>query len=71
MESLSKQLARRLKALRGDMPQMHFAKKLGISGSSLNRMELGQQNVSLRTLERLCRRLKCRIGDLFEDEDKG
>ena len=58
-------MARKLKALRGGTPQYQFAKRLGISKSSLNRMEIGDQNVSLRTLERLCSRLKCDISDLF------
>ena len=45
-----------------------FARRLGISKSSLNRMEMGEQNVSLKTLERLCARLKCDIADLFPAE---
>ena len=65
MGNLATRLARRLRELRGDTPQVHFARKLGISKSSLNRMELGDQNVSLRSLETLCTRLRCDIADLF------
>jgi DNA-binding Xre family transcriptional regulator len=65
MGNLAKRLAKRLRELRGDAPQNQFARKLGISKSSLNRMEIGDQNVSLRTLERLCARLRCDIADLF------
>ena len=39
--------------------------KLRISNSSLNRMEQGEQNVSLKTLDVLCKRLKCDVADLF------
>jgi DNA-binding Xre family transcriptional regulator len=30
-------------------------------------MELGEQNVSLKTLEVLCKRLKCDVGELFSE----
>ncbi|MBI4584565.1 MAG: helix-turn-helix transcriptional regulator [Planctomycetes bacterium] len=65
MGNLANRLAKKLRDLRGDLPQVQFARRLGISKSSLNRMEIGDQNVSLRTLERLCARLKCDVGDLF------
>jgi len=32
-------------------------------------MEMGEQNVTLTTLERLLKRLKCRAGDIFDDRD--
>jgi transcriptional regulator with XRE-family HTH domain len=67
MDTLAIRLGRRLRELRGDDPQLQFAKKLGISKSSLNRMELGEQNVSLKTLDTLCRRLKVDVGELFAD----
>ena len=65
MGKLSNRLAKKLQELRGDTPQYLFARRLGISKSSLNRMELGDRNVSLSTLERLCARLKCDVSDLF------
>lgn len=68
MDTLSKRLGNRLKELRGDESQLQFCKKLGISKSSLNRMEEGIQNVSLKTLDTLCRRLKCDVGDLFSNQ---
>lgn len=67
MDTLAKRLGKRLQEIRGDQTQMKFARKLGISNSSLNRIELGEQNVSLKTLEKLCNRLKCDIGDLFSE----
>ena len=67
METLAIRLGKRLRELRGEEPQLQFAKKLGISKSSLNRMELGEQNVSLKTLDTLCRRLKRDVGELFAD----
>ena len=67
MKTLAERLGRRLRELRGEDSQLAFAKKLGISKSSLNRMEIGEQNVSLKTLDILCRRLKRDVGDLFAD----
>lgn len=65
-DALSIQLSRFLRARRGEMTLVQYARKLGISKSSLNRMEMGQQNVTLETLDTLCERLKCKVGDLFE-----
>ena len=44
-----------------------FARKIGISSSSLHRMEMGEQNVTLTTLERLLKRLKCNAADVFNN----
>jgi DNA-binding Xre family transcriptional regulator len=69
MCNLKERLAKTLKDLRGDQSQLQFAKKLGISHTSLNRIEMGEQNVTLATLELLCKRLKCRLGDLFPENE--
>jgi len=66
---LRKRLARGLARFRGEMSQNQFARTLGISNASLNRIENGIQNVSLATIETLCRRLKCDIGDLFPPDE--
>jgi DNA-binding Xre family transcriptional regulator len=62
---LQKKLARFLHQKRGGMSYPVFARKLGISSSSLHRMELGQQNVTLKTLEHLLKRLNCTLDDVF------
>jgi len=68
MSKLAIRLGRHLRDLRGKESQLQFAQRLGIASSSLNRMELGEQNVSLKTLERLCHRLKCDVSELFPKE---
>ena len=68
MGTLANRLAKRLRELRGNTPQYLFARKFGISKSSLNRLEIGTQNVSLRTIERICSRLKIDITELFARE---
>jgi transcriptional regulator with XRE-family HTH domain len=69
MGKLAQRLARRLRELRGERTLEEFARRLSVSKSSLGRMELGDQNVSLKTLERLCARLKCDVADLFAKEE--
>ena len=69
MGQLANRLAKRLRTLRGDLPQLKFSKKLGVSNATLNRMEIGIQNVTLDTLETLCLRLKCDVADLFPESD--
>ncbi len=64
--SMQRKLALFLRKKRGNLSYPAFARKLGISSSSLHRMEMGEQNVTLKTLEFLLKRLKCRAGDIFD-----
>lgn len=68
MEKLAIRLGQRLRELRGEQSQRAFARKLGISKSTLNRMEMGEQNVTLDTLDVLCTRLKCDVAGLFSGQ---
>jgi DNA-binding Xre family transcriptional regulator len=65
--SLQKQLGQFLRQRRGALTYPAFARKLGISSSSLHRMEMGEQNVTLNTLEHLLKRMKCKVTDIFSD----
>jgi DNA-binding Xre family transcriptional regulator len=56
-----------LRKRRGDLTFKQFSRKIGISDSTLHRMEMAEQNVTLKTLEQICSRLKCRVTDIFED----
>lgn len=67
---LRRRLARGMASLRGDVSQNTFARKAGVSGPTINRIENEVQNVSLNTLETLCIRLGCDIVDLFPSEQK-
>ena len=64
---LAKQLAQFLHKQRGDLTFQQFARKTGISDSTLHRLELAEQNITLDTLEQLCDRLKCPIAEIFKD----
>jgi len=54
-----------LRAQRG-MTQAQFAEKLGLTQKHLQKIELGQLNMTIRTLVRLADRLDAGIGELFE-----
>ena len=64
---LSSRLAENLRKRRGNLSQVAFARKLGISQATLNRIENVRQNVTLATLEQFTKVLKCDIEDLFKD----
>lgn len=64
--SLQKQLGKFLRTRRGEMSLPAFARKVGISSSSLHRMEMGEQNVTLKTLAHLLKRLHCSLSDVFD-----
>jgi len=65
---LRKRLARGIAQIRGDQSQNEFSRRAGVSGPTINRIENEIQNVSLDTIEKLCIRLKCDIGDLLPPE---
>jgi DNA-binding Xre family transcriptional regulator len=66
-KQLAKQLGTFLRKQRGNMTYAQFARKVGISDATLHRLEMGQQNVTLKTLEQLTQRLKCKVSDIFPD----
>ena len=65
---LGRRLAKALAQFRGERSQNQFAKRLGVSNATLNRIENQVQNVSLETLEKLCLALRCDIRELFPPE---
>src|SRR2546428_610307 len=65
--TLSDRLAGTLRGVRGrgGVSQLQMAKRLGVGRSTLNRLEAADQNVTIQTLEHLCRVLRCDVGELF------
>lgn len=63
----ARQLADVLRRMREEagLSQVEMAKRLGISQPTLNRLESARQNTTLKTLNQLCRALRCELGDLF------
>jgi len=66
-DRLAQQLAKFLRKRRGELTFKQFARKTGLSDSTLHRMEIAEQNVTLKSLEQICTRLKCKVSDIFED----
>ena len=64
-QTLDNQLAVFLRKRRGEMTFAAFARKLGITPSSLFRLENCQQSITLKTLQQLMERLKCSWADIF------
>ena len=64
-KSLDKQFGRFLRQQRGTTSYAVFAKKLGISASTLFRLENGDQSVTLGKLEDILKRLKTNVRDVL------
>jgi DNA-binding Xre family transcriptional regulator len=47
------------------LAHQQLARKTGLSDSTLPRLEMGDQNIALKTLEHLCDRFRCSISDIF------
>ncbi len=63
--TLEKKLAAFLKKQRGDQTFAAFSKKLGITASTLFRLEQCEQSVTLGRLQQIMDRLKCSLTDIF------
>lgn len=66
MPNFRKNLAKNIRERRGELTQMSFARKIGVDQASVNRIELGEQNVTIDTLQQICDRLKCSASDLLD-----
>ena len=66
-KSLDKQFGRFLRQRRGEASYAVFARQLGISASTLYRLETGEQSITLGKLEDLLRKLKVTIRDVFPE----
>jgi len=69
-ETLDQKLARFLRLQRGTMTFAQFSRKLGVSGSTLHRIENGQQSATLERLQQFLRALRCDYEDVFGDPSR-
>ena len=65
MVQLRQRLARFIREKRGEMPQRDFARKIGVAQSTIMRIENLDQNVTIDTLESLCKVFHADVADLF------
>jgi transcriptional regulator with XRE-family HTH domain len=66
-ETLEGQLSEFLRQKRGGQTYAQFAKRLGITPSSLFRLENKRSGITLRLLKQILDRLKCKPSDVFKD----
>ncbi|MHC1767918.1 MAG: helix-turn-helix domain-containing protein [Verrucomicrobiia bacterium] len=67
-DRLDTQLAAFLRKRRGEATYAQFARKLGITPSTLFRLEHQQQSITLGRLEQILGRLKCSLKDVFSEQ---
>lgn len=65
-KALDKQFGEFLRKQRGEATYAAFSKKIGVSASTLYRLERAEQSVTLGKLEEILKRLKCTMDDVFK-----
>ena len=68
MVSLRNRLAIYIRLRRGGLTQREFARRTGVAQSTIMRIENEDQNVTLKTLEQLCRAFRVDVAELFPEE---
>ena len=64
-KGLNHQVATFLRGRRGDESYAAFGRRVGLSGSTLFRLENGEQSITMQKLELVLSRLKCTVADVF------
>ena len=68
--ALKDQLAKFLREKRGELTLKQFARKLGISDSTLQRVEIGDQNITIKSLQQIVDRLNCEVAEIFPPRNR-
>lgn len=68
MVHLRERLAVYVRSQRGDTPQRRFARRIGVAQSTIMRIENQDQNVTLDTLEQLCKAFHVDVAGLFAED---
>jgi transcriptional regulator with XRE-family HTH domain len=66
--NLDRQLAIFLKKKRGGLSYARFSKKIGLSHTTIHRIERGEHHLTLNKLEIVLNKLKVRLSDVFPNE---
>ena len=61
-------MARYLRKARGSLSYADFARKAGVSYTTLHRIERGEHHITLNKLETILEKLKIKLSDIFPDE---
>ena len=65
---MDRQLAQFLRKARASLSYADFAKKVGVSYTTLHRIERGEHHITLKKLETILNRLKVKLKDVFPEE---
>lgn len=65
---LDRQLAKFLRKARGSLSYADFAKKVGVSYTTLHRIERGEHHITLNKLETILNKLRLSLKDVFPEE---
>jgi transcriptional regulator with XRE-family HTH domain len=57
-----------LRRARGSLSYADFAKQVGVSHTTLHRIERGEHHITLSKLETMLGRLRVKLKDVFPDE---
>lgn len=66
--NLDLQLAKFLRKARGSLSYAQFGKRVGISHTTLHRIERREHHLTLNKLETVLMKLKVRLSDIFPGE---
>jgi transcriptional regulator with XRE-family HTH domain len=66
--NLDRQLAKFLRKRRGSLSYAEFARKVGLSHTTLHRLERGEHRLTLSKLETVLTKLKVSMKDIFPHE---
>jgi len=66
--NLDREIARYLRKARGSLSYADFSKKVGVSYTTLHRIERGEHHITLNKLETILNRLKIKLKDVFPEE---
>ena len=67
---MSKNLAIKSARAQKDMTQKELAESVGVSRQTINAIEKGEYNPTIRLCRKICRILEKGLDDLFWEEDK-
>jgi transcriptional regulator with XRE-family HTH domain len=66
--NLDREFALYIRKARGSLSYADFAKRVGVSHTTLHRIERGEHHITLSKLETILGRLKIKLKDIFPEE---
>jgi transcriptional regulator with XRE-family HTH domain len=66
--NLDREFARYMRKARGSLSYAEFAKRAGVSHTTLHRIERGEHHITLNKLETILNKLKVKLKDVFPGE---